>query len=60
VDGSWASRWARWIVGGIMLAVLVAAIVALVLSGVPAALIVLVAGGVVGTGVALVLGVLRA
>ena len=55
-----ASPWARWLVGGVALAVIAAAVVGFVLGGVLPGLIVLVAGAVATTGAALVLGVLRA
>jgi hypothetical protein len=49
----------RWLIGGVAVTVIVAALVALAVFGVLYGLIALVAGAVLATGTALVLGVLR-
>lgn len=55
-----APSWARPLIAGITLAVVVATIVGLLFVGVVAGLAILVAGGVLATAVALVLGVIGA
>ena len=55
-----APSWARPLIAGIALAVVVATIVGIAFVGLVAGLAILVAGGVLGTAVALVLGVIGA